>query len=126
MQTQTEDGWVIPPNSFPTISGTGQQVARVTVAGGLLQYLRWDVSALGGASAITLFVRGIARRQVSGAVSFPPTDPASAIGQAQTYGIALVNTSTATSGAGGQQFSPGFQFTGQQWNGSASVPVDWM
>jgi hypothetical protein len=61
MQTATDDGWVIPGANFSPISGTGQQVARVTVTSGLLQYLRWDVSSLGGASALTFFLRGVAR-----------------------------------------------------------------
>ena len=62
MQTATEDGWLIPDSNFAPISGSGQQVARVSIASGLLQFLRWDVSSLGGATSLTFFIRGIARR----------------------------------------------------------------
>jgi hypothetical protein len=48
------------------------------------------------------------------------------IGTAQTAAVTLQNITAATSGAGNQQWSPGIQLTGQQWNGSASNAVDWM
>jgi hypothetical protein len=64
MQTDTDDGWITTSSNFTSISGTGQQVARVSVSSGLLQFLRWDVSSLGGASALTFFIRGIARNGV--------------------------------------------------------------
>lgn len=43
-----------------------------------------------------------------------------------TMGLQLVNSTAATSGAATQQWSPGLQWTGQQWNSTASVAVDWM
>ncbi len=61
MQTDTDDGWVVPTSNFTPISGTGQQVSRVSLSSGLLQYLRWDVSSLGGASSLTFFIRGVGR-----------------------------------------------------------------
>ncbi len=61
MQVQTEDGWVSCSPSFAPISGTGQQIVRVSVGSGLLQFLRWNVSSLGGATALTFFIRGMVR-----------------------------------------------------------------
>lgn len=48
------------------------------------------------------------------------------VGIAQTAGITLSNNTAATAGAATQKWSPGLQLTGQQWNGAASVAVDWM
>lgn len=47
------------------------------------------------------------------------------IGTSQTAGLALVTNAAAAAGAGNQQWSPGIQLTGNQWDGS-SVPTNWM
>jgi hypothetical protein len=47
------------------------------------------------------------------------------VGVAQTAVLSLNNSAAATAGAGNQKWSPAFQETGQQWNGAASVAVDW-
>jgi hypothetical protein len=44
-----------------------------------------------------------------------------AIGTAQQPGVVLRNPTLAAAGAGAQQYSPGLQLAGSQWNGAASV-----
>lgn len=73
MQTETDDGWLIPTGSFDPFSGTGQQSFVAHVAAGLLQYLRWDVSDLGGATSLTFYIRGVARNGVAGGASSTPS-----------------------------------------------------
>lgn len=60
MQTQVDDGWV----------SAGQLISSVTVnawnpkniPNGLLRYVRWKVTGMTAGTAITFFVRGMARR----------------------------------------------------------------
>jgi hypothetical protein len=61
MALDTESGWSAIPANFAPISGTGQQFFRVSIRGGLFRYLRWDVGSLGGASAITFFLKALGR-----------------------------------------------------------------
>lgn len=72
MQIQTDDGWFIPSASganFGSLSGSAQVLtAKASLTGGFLRYLRWDCSSgtspagsLGGATALTFFIRGMAR-----------------------------------------------------------------
>ena len=69
MHVQSDDGWIIPATNLPVISGSGVVVIRQTLTTGFLRYLRWDFTggapwnaSLGGATAITFFIRGMARR----------------------------------------------------------------
>ena len=48
-------------DKFPAVSGSGQLFARASPSTGLLKFLRWEVSNLGGATSLTFFIRGIAR-----------------------------------------------------------------
>lgn len=65
MQMESEDGWLAVPDGFTTISGSGLQFARMTISAGMLRYLRWEVSSLGGASNVTIFLTGVARSLLS-------------------------------------------------------------
>jgi len=61
MQAQTDDGWVSAGTSLLT-SATVNTWNKVNYASGLLRYLRWRVSTITAGTAITFFVRGMARR----------------------------------------------------------------
>jgi hypothetical protein len=64
-QIDTEDGWVLA-GTLGGLSGTGQFSPRVTISSGLMRFLRWDVSTLGGAAALTFFMRGMGRSNITG------------------------------------------------------------
>jgi hypothetical protein len=153
MQIDVDDGWVVTPSTFPAISGSGQQFAKVTIGSGMLQFIRWDVSSMGGASAITFFIRGIARQGIapvaaatlassyaaglstaaqtmtlSAGNGSQPTmrwDGLNGTPTGQVAGLTLTNTTLAANGA--QQFSPMVELTGQGWqtNTSGSQTVKW-
>jgi hypothetical protein len=95
MQTDTDDGWVTA-SAFGTISGTGQQVTRVSVSSGLLQFLRWEVASLGGATAVTFFVRGIARDGSAGLSTLPQSALTSLRSDVSFVDMALGSPSNVT------------------------------
>lgn len=61
MQAQTNDGWFTPASNLANLNGTGVQTVVGSLSGGFVRYLRWELVALGGASAITFFIRGMGR-----------------------------------------------------------------
>jgi hypothetical protein len=61
MQNQTDDGWV---QAFAwTNQSTTNTWIKGTVSSGLLRYLRWKLTTLGGSGspAVTFSIRGMAR-----------------------------------------------------------------
>ena len=48
------------------------------------------------------------------------------VGASRVAGVTLSNLAAASAGYANQSWSPGLQLTGQQWDGTASVPVDWL
>jgi hypothetical protein len=62
MQFQTNDGWFEPSSNFAAINGTGVKTVTASVTGGFMRYVRWQLTSLGGASAITFFIKGLGRR----------------------------------------------------------------
>ncbi|MGZ5152772.1 MAG: hypothetical protein ACXWC5_22350 [Burkholderiales bacterium] len=61
LQIQTEDGWYYPTAQFSSISGSAVQSASASLTGTFQRFVRWDLTSLGGATAITFFIRGMAR-----------------------------------------------------------------
>jgi hypothetical protein len=60
MQTQTDNGWV-QLYQFPNQSANNTWLKQ-NIPNGLLRYLRWNVTALGGTGpAATFFIRGMGR-----------------------------------------------------------------
>ncbi|MGZ5152773.1 MAG: hypothetical protein ACXWC5_22355 [Burkholderiales bacterium] len=92
MQLDTEDGWVLA-GAVNSLSGTGQQIARLNIPGALLRFVRWDISSLGGATAITFFIRGMARSnltQVAVGIGYLAQDHQGAGAQTTTLSFANV------------------------------------
>ena len=61
MQNQTDDGWVSAGTSLLT-TATVNTWTKTNFPNGLLRYVRWRVSTITAGTAITFFVRGMARR----------------------------------------------------------------
>ena len=61
MQNQTDDGYV-QLYAFPNQSSVNTYLKQ-NISGGILRYLRWNVTALGGTGspAATFFLRGMGR-----------------------------------------------------------------
>src|SRR2546429_545486 len=62
MHFQSDDGWFVTATTFPNIAATGVVIKPLTLTGGFLRYIRWDVSGFAGLTAVTFFMRGMARR----------------------------------------------------------------
>ena len=60
MSRDSENGWVTLA-TFTTLTN-GQSAAAVSATSGLLKYLRWNVNALGGATAIVFSISGMLRK----------------------------------------------------------------
>jgi hypothetical protein len=61
MQAQTDDGWIQVGSSLITAATTNTWYKQ-NYASGLLRYVRWRVTTITSGTAITFFIRGMARR----------------------------------------------------------------
>jgi hypothetical protein len=62
MQVQTDDGWVSAGNLITQANPTTNSWYKVNFPNSLLRYIRWRVTTITAGTAVTFFIRGMARR----------------------------------------------------------------